>query len=79
MTSVNDKQSDIPAPVAFDNVAKESIQYTTFGTYALKAINEKQTATRQSGPLILGNSDKTAIKAVSLIYLKYLIYKLESF
>ncbi|KAI8125741.1 WD repeat-containing protein 75 [Lucilia cuprina] len=65
LSSPNDnKQFDTPAPIVFDNAAKESIHYTTFGTYATKAVNEKQNVSRQNGPLVLGNNDKTAVKAL---------------
>lgn len=65
LTSPNDTQSDVPAPIVFNKAATDSIQYTTFGTFATKAVTDKQTTTHQSGPLVLGHNDKTAIKAVS--------------
>lgn len=53
-------------PVVLNNAATESMRYSTFGTYAVKSVAEKQTSGRQSGPLVLGNSDKTAVKAVGI-------------
>ncbi|XP_065358033.1 WD repeat-containing protein 75 [Calliphora vicina] len=64
LSSPNEQHSDVAAPIAFDNAATDSINYTTFGTYATKAVSDKQTASRQNGPLVLGNSDKTAVKAL---------------
>uniref|UniRef100_A0A1I8Q2P4 WD repeat-containing protein 75 second beta-propeller domain-containing protein n=1 Tax=Stomoxys calcitrans TaxID=35570 RepID=A0A1I8Q2P4_STOCA len=64
LSSPREKQPDAPTPVVFDNVASELMQYTTFGTYAVKSTIEKQASNRQSGPLVLGNSDRTAVKAL---------------
>lgn len=64
LSSPNEPQSDVPASITFDNVATDSIRYSTFGTYATKNVTDKQSSSRSSGPLVLGNSNKTAVKAL---------------
>lgn len=65
MVHPNEKQ-DIEPPIVFDNVAKPSLQYTTFGTFATKSVVERPTNTnRYTGPLLIGNSERTAVQAVS--------------
>lgn len=68
MENPREKHIDAPSPIVFDKVASNAINYTTFGTYATKNINDSKTtgSARPAGPLVLGNADKSAVKAVSL-------------
>lgn len=68
LSSPNAKESDGPAPIVLENAATDLIHYTTFGTYATKSVTDKQTVTRQNGPLVLGNNEKTTVKAVSRLF-----------
>ncbi|XP_075153172.1 WD repeat-containing protein l(2)05287 [Haematobia irritans] len=64
LSSPTEKEADVPTPIVFNNFASETMRYSTFGTYAVKSNTEKQISSRQSGPLVLGNADKTAVKAL---------------
>ncbi|XP_073826744.1 WD repeat-containing protein l(2)05287 isoform X2 [Musca autumnalis] len=65
LCSPTEKHLDIPPPVVFTKAASASAHLSTFGTFAVKSVTETQSVTnRQSGPLVLGNSDKTAVKAL---------------
>ncbi|XP_061398990.1 WD repeat-containing protein 75 [Musca vetustissima] len=66
LNSPTEKHMDIPPPIVFNKAAATSAHFSTFGSYAIKSITETQgSGNRQSGPLVLGNSDKTAVKTVS--------------
>ncbi|XP_058986289.1 uncharacterized protein LOC131806328 [Musca domestica] len=65
LNSPTEKHLDIPPPITFNKAASASMQISTFGTFAAKSISETHTtSSRQSGPLVLGNSDKTAVKTL---------------
>ncbi|XP_067622808.1 uncharacterized protein l(2)05287 [Eurosta solidaginis] len=57
---------DAPPPINFSNSANQSVQYSTFGTYATQKHSDMQiNNTRQPiGPLVIGSSGKMAVKSL---------------